>query len=361
MFDNLVAEPQNVVVVGDILVDKDTIADAVRSSKINVGSVEELSWFPRDADEFASHQLNLEHNGPAAEPYAEGLDDCIVDADVLVTHFSPVPASLIEKAPHLKLIATCRGGLEHIDIDAATKQGIPVINVIRNAVPVAEFAVGLIIAATRDIAISHHALMSGRWEKEFSNSSIVTTLDQLTCGLIGVGNVGIELAWRLRALGMNVIAWDPWADVARLEKSGLGDLELVNDMDELIKRSDVVSLHLRLTDENAGMANASFFGKMKPTAYFINTARGGLVNYDDLAQALKDGVIAGAALDVFDSEPLDADSPLLWLENVTMTPHIAGQTVDAIPRSPYLLFDAVDHCIETGDVSRVVNARGLGL
>ncbi|MCH4054153.1 MAG: 2-hydroxyacid dehydrogenase [Atopobiaceae bacterium] len=361
MFEELLKGPQRVVAVGDIMVAPSTMTEAVRGSKVDVGDVTELSWVPKDTDEFAERQLNIEHNGPEAEPYADGLDEAIADADVLITHFSPVPASLIAQAPNLKLIATCRGGMEHIDVDAATKQGIPVVNVIRNAVPVAEFAVGLIIAATRDIAISHHSLMQGVWEKRFSNSDIVTTLDQLTCGLVGVGNVGIELAWRLRALGMKVIAWDPWADRSRLEKAGLGDMELVDDLDVLLKGADVVSLHLRLTEQNAGMADASFFAKMKPTSYFINTARGGLVDYDDLAKALSDKTIAGAALDVFDSEPLSPSSPLLGLDNVTMTPHIAGQTVDAIPRSPFMLFDAVDHIIDTGDVTRIVNAKALGL
>ena len=361
MLDELVESPQRVVVVGDLMVASSTMAEAVSASKINAAEITELSWIPKTTDEFASMQLNLEHNGPEAAPYAEGLDEAIANADILVTHFSPVPAALIEKAPNLKLIATCRGGMEHIDVDAATKRGIPVVNVIRNAVPVAEFAVGLIIAATRDIAISHHALMGGTWEKEFSNSGIVTTLDQLTCGLVGVGNVGIELAWRLRALGMKVIAWDPWADRARLEKSGLGDMPFVDELDDLLAQSDVVSLHLRLTDQNAGMVDESFFSKMHKDAYFINTARGGLVDHDALAKALSDGTIAGAALDVFDSEPLASDSALLDLDNITMTPHIAGQTVDAIPRSPFMLFSAVDHIVETGDTTRVVNAKGLNL
>lgn len=361
MLDYLKDEPQNVCVIGDCMVSPDTIEEAVRASAVNAASVVKLAWFPLTPQKFAEHQLNIERNGAEAEPIAEGLLKAVADATVIVNHLSPIPRQVIEEAPSLRAILTSRGGLEHIDIAAATERDIPVINVIRNAIPVAEFALGLIISVTRNIANSHAALKTGVWQKKFSNQEYVTTLGTMLVGLIGLGNVGIELAWRLKALGVNLIAYEPHPDRERLKRNGLDGLELVGSVEEVFSRADVVSLHARLAEENARSFDKRLFSLMKPSAYFVNTARGGLVNEEDLIDALAQHAIAGAALDVYDSEPLSSSSPLLSLDNVTITSHIAGQTVDAISRSPFLLMKEVDNILEQGKTERIVNYRNLKL
>lgn len=359
MFTQLKEKPLTIIVVGDFYVSPETMEKAVSVSSLKVGTVKKCFWGTDDQDEFAAKQLNLERHGPEAEAYADGLDELITDADLLITHFSPVPRKLIDQAKKLKGIFTCRGGLEHIDVQAASERNIPVVNVIRNAEPVADFTLGMILALTRNIAISHQGMTEGHWMKSFPNSAYVTTLSNLTVGLAGVGNIGIELARRLKALDMKILAWDNYISRERLDKNGLSDLVLVSSLEELFSSSDVVSLHLRLTEDTLGLINETYFSLMKPSAYFINSARGGLVNQSDLIHALEERRIAGAALDVFEEEPLAQDSPLKKLPNVVLTPHIAGQTVDAIPNSPFLLMKEVERIIKDGVTDRVANHKEL--
>lgn len=359
MLDFLKSEPQNIVVVGDAFVRPETIEQAVRASKLNVAKISHVFWGSEDKDEFAVRQLNLEKNGPEAEPWAEGLDPLMKDCTVLMTHFSPVPRGLIDRAPKLRAVLTCRGGMEHIDVKAAGERKIPVINVIRNAVPVAEFALGLMLAVTRNIASSHHRLMEGNWLKEFPNSEFVSTLGNLTVGLVGVGNVGIELATRLKALGVPMIVQDDYLDRDRMVRNGLGDITIVDTKEDVFRLADLVSLHLRLTPETRGLIGRDCFSLMKPSAYFINTARGGLVNQADLIDALRRRAIAGAALDVFDREPVTPEDGFAGLDNVVITPHIAGATVDAIPKSPFLLMRTVDKILTQGLKDRIVNYQEI--
>ena len=361
MLDFLVSEPQRVVAVEDNAVAAATMREALEASSINIGSFRSCFWGSRDTDEFAEQLLHIERQGSEAEPYAADLDKLVADATVLVSHVSPIPRAVIEKAPNLKVILSCRGGLENIDIQAANEHGVAVVNVIRNAIPVAEYTLGMIIALTRDIAFSHRALMGGEWCKSYPNSAFTSTLGNLTVGLAGMGNIGIEVATRLKALGVPMIAHDDYADRERLVRNGLDDVEMVGSLEELFERADVVSLHLRLTPETEHMIDKRYFCRMKPTSYFVNTARGGLVNQNDLLDVLRRHAIAGAALDVFDEEPLDASSGFQELDNVLVTSHLAGATVDAIPRAPYLLMREVEKIIHQGTVERIVNREALGL
>ena len=168
------------------------------------------------------------------------------------------------------------------------------------------------------------------------------------------------MAIRLKALGVPMIAHDAWLDRERLARNGLADIEIVS-LEELFERADVVSLHLRLTPENAGMIDRKYFSLMKKTAYFINVARGGLVNQSDLVEFLRQGRIAGAALDVYGAEPLARETGLSALDNVNLTPHIAGTTVDALAKSPYLLARAVDAVILRDAAERIANLSSLRL
>lgn len=361
MLTNLTQEPQNIIVVGDAFVSPATMEDAMRASQVCIGQISQFFWGSADKDAFAARQLNVERVGPEAEPWADGLETAIADCTVLFTHFNPIPRALIEKAPKLQVILTCRGGLEHIDLDAASQRGIPVINVIRNAIPVAEFTIGMMLDLTRNIAISHHRLIQGDWFKQFPNANFTTTLSNLTVGLIGLGNIGIEVAIRLKALGVPMMIYDAYLDPKRLPLYGLENVPVVDTLEELFRSCDIVSLHLRLTPETLHSIDKRYFSLMKPTAYFISAARGGLINQQDLIDALRSHSIAGAALDVFESEPLSPDAGFVGLDNVLLTPHIAGATVDAIPNSPYLLVRELDKILTSGILDRVVNRKALSL
>lgn len=361
MLDFLRDEPQNVVLVEDMNVSADTMEEALRASGVRVAKVSRAFWGPNDSDGFAAKQLHMEREGPEAEPWAEGLEELMADCTLLIVHFNPVCRALLEKAPKLRAILTCRGGLEHIDVAAASERGIPVVNVIRNAVPVAEFALGMMLGLTRNIGASHRALMEGRWVKEYPNSGFTSTLSNMTVGLAGMGNIGIEVALRLKAMGVSIIAHDDYLDRDRLERNGLGDIVMTPTLEDLFRQADIVSLHLRLTPETEHMIDKRYFSLMKPTAYFVNTARGGLVNQEDLLAALRTHSIAGAALDVFDAEPVSPEAGFGELDNVLITSHIAGATVDAIPKAPFLLMREVDKILTKGLTERIVNRKELGL
>ena len=361
MLDTLIQNKQNVLVVGDVFVSCETMADAVRQSSIPVGQMHTVFWGEHSVESFSQKQVNIEKNGPDAEPYPAEIDACIQDVHVLMTHFAPIPGHLIEKAKNLRCILTCRGGLEHIDVQAASARNIPVINVIRNAEPVADFTLGLILALTRNIATAHTKLIAGEWSKSYPNYEYTTTLSNLTIGLAGLGNVGLEIAKRLKALGVKTLGFDEYVTQERLEKNGLGDLVRVDRLEDLFKTADVISLHLRLTEETRGMIDRRYFSLMKPSSYFINTSRGGLVKQADLIETLRAHRIAGAALDVFEKEPVTRETGFVGLDNIIVTPHIAGDTVSAVPKSPYLLMREFDSMCRTDNPERMVNFKNIRL
>lgn len=360
MLEFLTEKPLNIVAVGDFYVSNDVMEEAIKESKLKVGKIIKVYWGVKNDDEWASHQLNIERNGSDAEPYPAELDNIIEDIDVLMVHFCPVPKKLIDKAKNLKVIVTCRGGLEHINVKAATEKNIAVINVIRNSVPVAEFTIGLILSVTRNIAASHMDLINGKWTKVFPNQKYVSTLSNLVLGIIGMGNIGIEIATRLKPFGCKMIAYDPYLDKERIKRNDLEDCVSFKDkIEDVFKEADIVSPHLRLTPVTEKMIDKKLFSLMKPTAYFINVSRGGIINQDDLIDALENNKIAGAALDVFDTEPLAEGSKLRSFKNVTLTPHIAGATVDAIPKSPFMLMKEIDKIITKGTTERIANYKDI--
>lgn len=346
------AKIQQIVVVGDAYVSPHTLEKAAADLDCPQAKIDVLQWGSGDRDEFSEMQTAIEHKGPDAAPYPSELDTLIETADVLMVHFCPLPAHLLRRAKRLKLVGVCRGGVDNIAVDALTEQKIPLVNIIRNAEAVAEFTLGLMLAETRNIARSHRLLMQGVWPSEFPNSEYTATLKNMTVGIAGLGNIGALLAKKLSALGVRVLGFDAYLPQQVIKTL---PVEPVKTLEALFKESDVISLHLRLSPENEGMIGAELLASMKPTAYLINAARAGLIDEAALVQALKTHAIAGAALDVFNDEPLKADSPLLTLDNVTLTPHIAGDTVDAIALSPYPLARAMREVLEQGRTPRVYN------
>lgn len=347
------------VIVGDIHVPSRNFKEAIKKSSFEIDEIVELEWEVKDKEDFQKKILNIEKGGSSVEEPPQELYNEIMDADILLVHFCPLPREIIERGKKLKLIGTCRGGLEHIDVQAATKNNIPVMHVIRNAEPVADFTLGLILSETRNIARSHEAIKKGHWRKEFVNSKHTNLLKNQKVGLVGLGHIGRLIASKLNALGVSVIGYDPYVKQEAL-KSGNINIEMVL-IETLFKESDIVSLHLRLTEETEGMVNKELLSLMKPTSYLINTSRAGVIKEEDLIEALETRAIMGAALDVFWEEPLSEDNPLLSLDNVTLTSHLAGDTVDAIPKSPKLLVEEINSFYEKGTSTMVVNLGELNM
>ncbi|QIQ21982.1 2-hydroxyacid dehydrogenase [Zophobihabitans entericus] len=339
-----------IVVVGDALVSSATLIDAAKQINFpDKGEVQikTFEWFSDlKKEQFQEKILLIEKNGPEAVDIPAGILEEIVDADYLLVHIAPVSKKMIEAAQQLKLIGTCRGGLEHLALESIKAKNIPLIHVIRNAEPVADFTIGLMYAETRNIARAHNAIKNGEWRKGFSNDPYKTVLANHTVGLLGLGYIGKLVVKRLNGLGVKVIAYDPFVDMAKIKAEGL-DVTL-HDLNTVVSQADILSLHMRLSPETENMINKDIINQMKPGSYIINTARAGVLHKGDLIEALQNKRIAGAALDVSWVEPIEPGDPLLSLDNITLTTHIAGDTIDAIPRAPYLLKTVLNDYFRTG-------------
>lgn len=246
------------------------------------------------------------------------------DADVIINTRGAVtwPGEALAVLPKLRLIATCSIGTDMIDLATAAKLGVMVSNQPgRTANVVAEHIFGLMFAVAKRAAFQTAELRVGRWTRMEN-----VLLQGKTLGVIGTGNVGGELARLANALGMKVIAWTFHPSLRRAQELRVRFVEL----DDLVRQADVVSLNVRLSDETRGMIGERELGLMKPESLLVNGGRGELVDTGALVGALKSGHLAGAALDVFDVEPLPPDHPILSCEQVVLTPHMADQTPEGI-------------------------------
>ena len=239
------------------------------------------------------------------------------DAVMALRERTPFPRSLLERLPNLKLIASAGMRNAAIDLDAATELGIVVCGTGGSSRATMELTWCLILGLLRRLPLEHDATRAGHWQR-----SIGIGLDGKTLGLIGLGNIGSQMAEVARAFHMNILAWSQNLTQGRAEASGA----TLVAMSELLQRSDIVSIHTRLSDRTMGLLGASELSLMKSSAYLINTSRGPIVEEDALLDALQSGAIAGAGLDVFDEEPLPSDHPFLSLDNVLLTPHLGYVT-----------------------------------
>ena len=250
-------------------------------------------------------------------------------AEILITHLAPLSAPMLERLPELKLVAVSRGGPVNIDRAAARERGIRVVNTPgRNASAVAEFTIGAILAATRNITRGHEALRRGEWRGDlYRADEIGDELCDMTVGVIGYGEVGIRVVRLLRAFGSRVLVADPYIQLA--PEDAQGGVRHVG-LGALLEAADVVTLHARVTAETEGFIDAAAFARMKPGAFFVNTARGPMVDYGALTRALEGGRLGGAMLETYAVEPVPPDWALLQLPNVTLTPHIAGASLRTV-------------------------------
>jgi D-3-phosphoglycerate dehydrogenase len=248
--------------------------------------------------------------------------EAIKDADVVLNDHSPVTRAMAAQLTRCRLVVRYGHGYDTVDLDACTERGIIVANIAGStSEEVSNHALALLMACARDLKRLDRAATSGRWGEVYSRS-LGRRIWGETVGVVGFGWIGRAFARKCRALGMNVLAHDPWVGEWLAIEYGVQFV----DLDTLLRGSDYVSLHIPHSKSSHHLINERSLSLMKPTAYLINTARGPVVDEAALTRALRLGRIAGAGLDVFEKEPVAADSPLLKMDNVIVTPHIAGSS-----------------------------------
>jgi D-3-phosphoglycerate dehydrogenase len=312
-----------IAIVGDLFMRAATFEDALRRTLDVEPAIRsmELPW----PDEPMRHGYAGEVGGELrglrefmGDP--DAIAAFVADAEIFVNHLAPVTASMLDGLPALRLIAVSRGGPVNIDMAATRARGIEVVNTPgRNASAVAEFTIGAILAETRLIRM---------WRGDLYRADRTgEELCAMTVGIIGYGHIGRRVVRLLKPFGCRILVDDPYVDLSAEDRA---DGVVPVDLDRLLEESDVVSLHARVTEETRGFIDAAAFSRMRPGAYFINTARGPLVDYTALHDALESGHLRGAMLETFWQEPVPPDAPLLHLPNVTLTPHIAGASLSTV-------------------------------
>jgi D-3-phosphoglycerate dehydrogenase len=274
-------------------------------------------------------------------------------ADALIVRSAvQVDADLLEHARKLRVIGRAGVGVDNIDLDAATRKGIAVMNTPgANAIAVAEHALALMLAMARHIGRANELMHAGKWEKKSLQG---TELRGKTLGIVGLGRIGMEVARRARAFGMEIVAHDPFVSTAVAKEQGIRLAKL----EEVYAVADYLTLHVGLTPQTAGMINADSVKRMKRGVRLVNCARGELVDEAALAQAVKQGLVAGAALDVFTDEPLK-NSPLTAIDNIILTPHIAGSTNEAQEAVGYQIAMQVKEYLKHGVIQNAVNVPSV--
>ena len=317
-----------IVCVGDAFITPDMMREGVAPFLKAEDSLEVLFWGQEDREAMRETARLLETGHRDSLPIPALLPEAVKDADLLIVHLCPVTGSLLDNAPRLKAVLSCRGGVENLDVEAATERGIIISNnPAHNANAVAEYTLGLILCETRNICRSHFALKNGQWRKVYPNTaSTIRELKDLTVGVVGFGSVGRLVAEKLKALGCRILVSDPFCKEAPYS---------IVPLDELLQASDVVTLHARAKGVIIGERELEM---LKPTAVLINTARAHLVDTLALKRSLDRGRPLSVALDVFDTEP-DIPGFLREYDNVTITSHRAGDTINSYKDAPAFAMD----------------------
>jgi D-3-phosphoglycerate dehydrogenase len=277
------------------------------------------------------------------------------DADaVIVRSATTIDAEALAHAPRLKVVARAGIGLDNVDVPAATKAGVMVVNAPQsNVISAAEHAIALLLAVARRIPQADASLKRGEWKRSAFTG---VELAGKTAGVVGLGRIGVLVAQRLSAFGMRLVAYDPYVPAGRAAQMGVRLLPL----DELLQESDVVTIHLPKTKETAGLIGERELGLLPEGAILVNAARGGLVDEHALAQALKDGRLGGAGVDVFSTEPC-TDSPLFAFDNVVATPHLGASTTEAQDKAGTAVARSVLLALSGEFVPDAVNVQAAGV
>ncbi|MCC6471327.1 MAG: hypothetical protein IT563_23635 [Alphaproteobacteria bacterium] len=290
------------------------------------------------------------HNREAPRDADDLVRRC-ADAEVVINIYGRYrfPEPVLARLKRLKLISRTGTGVEGVDLDACRRLGVAVANLRGNdADEIAEHAIALMLCALRRIPEMDRSMRAGEWSNERIRGA-----RGLVLGIVGMGAIGSRTAALGRALGMQVLAWSFGPDEGRAARAGAVAVEL----DDLLRRADVVSLHLRVSDATRAMIDARRFGLMKRDAVLVNTARGALVDRDALLQALRERRIAAAGMDVFHAEPPAADDPLLGLPNVVMTPHNGSNIDEVVARGLMTAVVNVENFLKGRPTNLVVDPR----
>ncbi|GIU96347.1 MAG: D-3-phosphoglycerate dehydrogenase [Actinomycetota bacterium] len=281
---------------------------------------------------------------------SQGLAEAIGDYHALIIRSATrVTADVLERAGELRVIARAGIGLDNVDLDAATRRGVMVVNAPQsNVISAAEHTMALLLAQARNIPQAHAALVAGSWERSRFEG---VELAGKTIGLVGLGRVGTLVAQRAAAFGMRVIAYDPFVSVDRAREVGA---EMMPTLEALLVQSDFVSIHLPRTPETEGLIGERELGMMRPDARLVNTARGGIVDEEALAKAVEGGRLGGAAIDVFAVEPT-TDSPLFGHPRVVVTPHLGASTREAQDKAGITVAEMVRLALKGEFVPYAVN------
>jgi D-3-phosphoglycerate dehydrogenase / 2-oxoglutarate reductase len=279
----------------------------------------------------------------------------LATADALIVRSATkVTREMLSLAPQLKAVGRAGVGLDNVDIPAMSERGIAVFNAPGgNTIAAAELTMALLISVARKVSAAEASLRAGNWDRAAFKG---VELRGKTLGLIGAGRIGSEVAMRCKAFEMDVIAYDPYLSPTRADELGI---EMVA-FEEVLERGDFISVHVPLTEETRGIIGSDALGRMNPTTFVVNASRGGVVDEPALAKALHNAAIAGAALDVYETEPLPDDSPLRDAPNLVLTPHLGASTAEAQFGVATEVAHKVRLLLETGNRADAVNAADLG-
>ncbi len=273
---------------------------------------------------------------------------------MVVRSETKISKKVIEAAPRLRVVGRAGVGVDNVDVDAATARGIVVMNTPGgNTISTAELTFSMLMALARKIPQAHISMKEGKWNrKDFQG----TELYNKTLGILGMGRIGAEVAKRALAFGMKVLAFDPYLSLQRAKAL---QVDLKENVDDVYGQADFITVHMPMTEQTQGMVNAAAFARMKKGARVLNCARGGIIVEGDLLAALQSGQVGGAALDVYEAEPLPADSPLRGLPQVVMTPHLGASTEEAQENVGIEVAEAIIDYLLNGAVRNAVNLPNL--
>ncbi len=297
--------------------------------------------------DFKVSVLNRRHTEEELLPLVSEMDALVVRSETKITR------KVIEAAKKLKVVGRAGVGVDNVDVEAATQCGVVVMNTPGgNTISTAELTFSMLMALARKIPQAHMSMKAGEWNrKSFQGVELFNKV----IGVIGLGRIGTEVAKRAQAFGMKVLAYDPYLSPARAKAL---QVEVV-DLEKIYTQSDFITVHVPMTDEAKGMINAAAFAKMKKGVRIMNCARGGIINETDLAAAIQSGQVAGAALDVYETEPPPAQYPLRDLPQVIMTPHLGASTSEAQENVGIEVAEAITDFLVNGTIRNAVNLPNL--
>jgi D-3-phosphoglycerate dehydrogenase len=292
--------------------------------------------------------LEKKHAEADLLPLVKGVAAIVVRSETKITR------KVIEAAPELRVVGRAGVGVDNVDVEAATQRGIVVMNTPSgNTISTAELTFSMIMALARKIPQAHMSMKSGEWNRKAYQG---IELHNKTLGILGMGRIGTEVARRAIAFGMRVLAYDPYLSVSRAKSL---QVELFEGLDDIYSQADFITVHMPLSDETKAMINAAAFAKMKRGVRVVNCARGGIIDEKDLYDAIQSGQVGGAALDVFEVEPLPVEFPLRTLPQVIMTPHLGASTEEAQENVGIEVAEAITDYLLHGAVRNAVNFPNL--